>query len=197
MHLTIFQWYLIGINIAAFGLYTADLCIFKKTGKEIRPQGLLKCATTFGGALGTLIASLIWDRKLNKINMMSRIYTIFWLVLQGILVFSLYGPNKEQTAALCSAFYHDHKILCLYLAGINAVTFIAFAIDKIKAMNEKWRIREVVLLGLALIGGAAGGLLAMDLCNHKVKSTHFMNGVPLMIILHLILIICWGMGVFA
>ena len=55
-------------------------------------------------------------------------------------------------------------------------------------MLGAWRIREIILLGLCLIGGGAGGLLAMDLCNHKVKSMHLMVGVPMMICAHLVLI---------
>ena len=82
----------------------------------------------------------------------------------------------------------------IYSVLINIVTFIVFAIDKIKAMFGKWRIRELILLGLALIGGSAGALLAMDICNHKVNSMHFMIGVPLMLIAHLFLLICIGIG---
>ena len=67
---------------------------------------------------------------------------------------------------------------------------------RIKAMLGAWRIREIILLGLCLIGGGTGGLLAMDLCNHKVKSMHFVVGVPMMICAHLVLIVFIAVGAF-
>lgn len=82
----------------------------------------------------------------------------------------------------------------MYLLCRHKCGFVVFAIDKIKAMVGAWRIREIVLLGLCLIGGGGGGFLAMDLCNHKVKSMHFMVGVPMMICAHLVLIAFIAMG---
>ena len=64
-----------------------------------------------------------------------------------------------------------------------------FAADKIKAMTGAWRIREAVLLGLCLAGGGAGGISAMDICNHKVRSMRFVAGVPVSIGAHLIFLI--------
>ena len=37
-------------------------------------------------------------------------------------------------------------------------------------------------------------MLAMDICNHKVKSMHFMVGVPLLICAHLVLIAFIALG---
>ena len=74
------------------------------------------------------------------------------------------------------------------------MTFFVFAIDKIKAMMGSWRIREVILLGLCLLGGGVGGILAMDICNHKVKSMHFMVGVPMLICAHLVLLAFIAIG---
>lgn len=195
MTLTLFQLYLAVINIAAFIVYTIDFQIYIHGGKGIKPQVLLNLVTICGGALGTIIAEVLWDRKINKLNAQSRIYTIFWLLIQLVVVLGLYGPNHEKAMQYIYEFYASHWFLCIYVVLINIVTFFAFAIDKIKAMLGKWRIRELILLGLALIGGSAGGLLAMDIFNHKVKSMHFMIGVPLMLIAHLFLLICVGIGI--
>ena len=51
------------------------------------------------------------------------------------------------------------QILAVYLAAVNLAAFAAFGIDKWKAVRQRWRIPEATLLGLALAGGALGGLV--------------------------------------
>lgn len=194
MAITNFQWYVIAINVIAFLVYTIDFQIYNHGGDGIKPEVICNLVTICGGAVGTLIAEILWDRKINKLNAQSRIYTFVWLILQVAFFWAIWGPNRETVKEHALAFYDEHKILCIYYAGINVVTFVVFAIDKIKAMVGAWRIREIVLLGLCLIGGGGGGFLAMDLCNHKVKSMHFMVGVPMMICAHLVLIAFIAMG---
>lgn len=76
----------------------------------------------------------------------------------------------------------------IYLAIINIVTFIAFAIDKLAAIEGRSRIRIVTLLGLAFIGGSFGGLLAMYTFRHKIKKDYFAVGIPLIIVMQVIVI---------
>ena len=71
---------------------------------------------------------------------------------------------------------------------INFITLIAFAVDKIAAIEEKPRIRIVTLLGLAFIGGSIGGLIGMFVFRHKIKKDYFMVGVPLIIIMQVVVI---------
>lgn len=195
MSLTPFQWYVVAINIFAFLVYTIDFQIYIHGGDGIKPEVLPNLVTIFGGAFGTLMAEVLWDRKINKINAQSRIYTLIWLIIQIAFFWVLWGPNHETANIQALSFYSSHKILCIYYLIINIVTFIVFAIDKIKAIIGAWRIREVVLLGLCLLGGGFGGILAMDICNHKVKSNHFMFGVPVMICTHLFLIVLIAVGI--
>ena len=196
MTLTSLQWYVIVINVAAFLIYTIDFQIYNHGGDGIKPEVICNIVTICGGAFGTLVAELLWDKKINKINAQSRIYTVVWLILQVAFFWAIWGPNHEAVKEHVLAFFNGHKILCLYYLAINVITFIVFAIDKIKAMLGAWRIREIILLGLCLIGGGTGGLLAMDLCNHKVKSMHFVVGVPMMICAHLVLIAFIAVGAF-
>ncbi len=56
-----------------------------------------------------------------------------------------------------------------YLIIINIINFIMFGIDKAKAKKNKWRIPESTLLGLSLIGGSLGGIMAMTSFRHKTK----------------------------
>lgn len=71
-------------------------------------------------------------------------------------------------------------VVCGYLILINIITFITFARDKKKAIYHKMRIRESTLLGLALCGGALGGLCAMYILRHKTKKRVFKGLVPLL-----------------
>lgn len=194
MALTSFQWYVIIINVVAFLVYTIDFQIYKHGGNGIKPQVLCNLVTICGGAFGTLVAEVLWDRKINKINAQSRIYTLAWMILQGVFFWAIWGPNRETVKAHAVAFFNDHRILCIYYVILSVVTFFVFAIDKIKAMMGSWRIREVILLGLCLLGGGVGGILAMDICNHKVKSMHFMVGVPMLICAHLVLLAFIAIG---
>ena len=69
-----------------------------------------------------------------------------------------------------------------YLLLINIATFLAFAIDKRKAVKRKWRIPEKTLLGLSLIGGSAGSLIAMYLFRHKIRNSAFAYGLPIILL---------------
>jgi len=84
------------------------------------------------------------------------------------------------------------NVFYCYLIIINLITCLAFAIDKIKARFGLWRIRESTLLFLAFIGGAAGGLLAMYVCRHKIRTPRFAYGVPFLLIVQVLVILLIG-----
>jgi len=69
------------------------------------------------------------------------------------------------------------------LAAINAVTFIIYGIDKLKAKKGMWRTSEATLLLLAAAGGSIGAFLAMQIFRHKTKHKKFIYGIPLIIVL--------------
>ncbi len=79
-------------------------------------------------------------------------------------------------------FTHNFKIIYLlyaYLAVINIVAFLMYAIDKYKAKKNKWRIPEKTLIKWAFLGGALGALAAMLICHHKTLHKQFITLVPL------------------
>ncbi len=82
------------------------------------------------------------------------------------------------------------KILLVYLAIVNAVSFALMHSDKQKAIKGKWRIPERTLLGICALGGSLGGLLGMRLFRHKTKHAAFYIGIPAMLVAH-ILLLCW------
>ena len=56
---------------------------------------------------------------------------------------------------------------------VNAWTVLSFWEDKQRAIAGERRIRESDLLGLALIGGSPGALLARRLFRHKTRKEPF------------------------
>ena len=59
------------------------------------------------------------------------------------------------------------------LLALNAWTVLAFWQDKQRAIAGQRRISEGNLLGLALIGGSPGALLARHLVRHKTRKQSF------------------------
>lgn len=79
---------------------------------------------------------------------------------------------------------------------MNLVTLALFIYDKLRAEQGRTRNRipEVVLLGLSLVGGAVGGLVAMRLVRHKTRKWYFSWGLPAMIVLQVALFIYLRLG---
>ncbi|REE94519.1 uncharacterized membrane protein YsdA (DUF1294 family) [Paenibacillus taihuensis] len=81
------------------------------------------------------------------------------------------------------------KLLLVYLIIMNVYVFFLMRIDKRRATKDRrHRIPEKKLLGLSLIGGALGGVMAMRMFRHKTKHTAFALGMPLMLVLHVALV---------
>ena len=79
------------------------------------------------------------------------------------------------------------KIIFLWLSIINAVGFLMMGIDKYKAKRKKWRISEAALFTVAIIGGAVGSYIGMQIFRHKTKHKSFAIGIPLIILVHVAL----------
>lgn len=58
-------------------------------------------------------------------------------------------------------------------------------IDKKRAVNQKWRIKESTLILISLIGGSFGMLFGMKIFHHKTKKKLFSVGVPLILVLQI------------
>lgn len=79
----------------------------------------------------------------------------------------------------------DDMIL-VYLAIVNIIGFFAMGIDKVKAKVKAWRIPEKTLLMIAVLGGAVGIWLGMEIFRHKTKHLHFKYGVPLILVIEIV-----------
>ena len=61
------------------------------------------------------------------------------------------------------------KIYIITLAVMSVLTFVAFAIDKIKSSGDSSRIPEMMLLSLITFGGSVGGLIGIYVLRHKTN----------------------------
>jgi len=65
------------------------------------------------------------------------------------------------------------KIALLIFAVLSLLAFVLYGADKRKAKRNEWRIPEKTLLLTSFLGGALGGLAAMQLFRHKTKHWYF------------------------
>lgn len=72
-----------------------------------------------------------------------------------------------------------------YLIGINAIAFVVYGIDKLKAKKGKWRITESTLLLLAIIYGSIGAWFGIKVWHHKTLHKKFKYGIPLIVIVQI------------
>lgn len=68
--------------------------------------------------------------------------------------------------------------------------FALMGIDKHRAQNRQWRIPEARIFLYAILGGAIGGCIGMQVFRHKTQHIHFKIGFPLIAALHLIALWC-------
>ena len=76
-----------------------------------------------------------------------------------------------------------HNYLLLWLAVYvfwNLVGFILIMMDKRRARQGKWRIRERTFFLWASAFGAAGILLGMYVFRHKTRHWSFVIGMPML-----------------
>lgn len=78
------------------------------------------------------------------------------------------------------------------LAVMNFLAFAAFGIDKARAEQGAWRIREETLLQLAFFGGTLGAYAGRAVFRHKTRKEpfcgrlHFIAGLQLCVAVFLV-----------
>ena len=150
---------------------------------------LITVMSLLGGTLGIIIAILLFDKKMIKENMMSRVFIICIFIIQLILLIMVKYTNGEKLTFAIWNLFDKYKILFIYIGLINLITFIVFALDKIKAILGKQRYKIVTLLGLCFIGGSIGGLISMYIFRHKTNIDYFTKGIPIIIAMQIVVMI--------
>lgn len=78
--------------------------------------------------------------------------------------------------------------------GLNALTFLAYAVDKNAAMQRQWRIPEKHLHLLSLAGGWPGAWLAQQSLRHKSQKAEFRLTYWGTVVLHNAALAAWVAG---
>jgi uncharacterized membrane protein YsdA (DUF1294 family) len=76
-------------------------------------------------------------------------------------------------------------IYCAVVVAMSLVAFVMYHADKRKAIKGKWRTPEAALLGVGVLFGALGALLAMNCFRHKTKHWYFWAVNVLALIAHI------------
>lgn len=90
-------------------------------------------------------------------------------------------------------FSYIIKINFLYacVISINLITLLFYGYDKHQAGNNGFRIPEIVLHLLALIGGSPGALLGQILFRHKTRKVKFSFVFIMIVIIQVVVIAVW------
>ena len=79
----------------------------------------------------------------------------------------------------------DWSPLLAWLAGWTPVAFAAYGLDKRAAIHDGWRIPEIWLHGLALIGGVIGAWAGRLVFRHKTQK-------PVFLMVLIVASVLWG-----
>lgn len=85
---------------------------------------------------------------------------------------------------------HAEFLLVAWLLLMSVVLFVVMGRDKALSKTRKRRVPEATLFVLALLGGALGGVLGMQIFRHKTQHMKFVVGFPL------IALIQWGAAIW-
>jgi len=182
-----FGIYLVGVNIIGFIFYIFYKWASSSIIKNILSFFLYLIAIA-GGALGLVLAILIFDRTAAKDGLSLKVFAFASL---GIEV-ALYLLGSKDIGSLrfnFLEFFKDHPFLLAYILIINLLSFFAFVYDKHNAKKNGWRIKNGLLLALSFMGGAVGGLFAMKVFRHKTKKTYYKLGLPLMVLMQVLVLV--------
>lgn len=83
-------------------------------------------------------------------------------------------------------------ITCVF-AVMTVLGFVVMGIDKAKAKEGKWRIKEAALFAFAILFGGVGTMLGMYVFRHKTKHWYFVVFFP---ILALVDIALYAVGMY-
>ena len=183
----IFLIYIFAINILAYIVHTVNWHFGERLplNDQLRGAGIDTFAI-LGGGLGQLIALIQQSRpgKDNAGRYVLTIATLFPWVVVSLIVF---GVLRIGNSPITPNSVVNMRYVFYYLAAINIATFVVYMLDKKK--HTKLDAGEIGCLLLALVGGSAGGLLAMSLTGRKRGSEHFRKGLPAMLIAQTIIVV--------
>lgn len=79
------------------------------------------------------------------------------------------------------------KSFFTYFTLINVLSFALIAVDKLKANNQFYRIREVDIYIMFGFGGWVGGLAAMTFFRHKTRKGNFLVSITIASVVNILI----------
>ena len=112
-----------------------------------------------------LIGAMFLIRPLQK----NVFFMIYFALMMGTAYF------LEMKGYHFRAFSKESFLMFLpcHFLLINLMTMIAYGVDKNAARNGAWRVPEMQLHLLELLGGSPGAFVAQKLFHHKTKKKSF------------------------
>ena len=86
-------------------------------------------------------------------------------------------------------------LVVIWLLILNAAGFMMMGMDKRKAKRDAWRIPERNFFIVALLGGALGWYIGMQVFHHKTLHKAFTIGMPAILIVQILVpLVLYGKG---
>lgn len=85
------------------------------------------------------------------------------------------------------------KFVTVYLIIISFISAVVCIYDKLVSKRDRVELRvpEKTLFLLSVIGGSVAMYITMQIFHHKTKHKIFMIGIPVIILLQLVAVICY------
>lgn len=110
-------YYLLAVNGIGFILYLINMWLYTYTA-EGQVDKFLTITSLAGGSVGILLAILLFDRKAEKGNMMSRVFIACIFVIQVIIFLMVKGHHADNIT-----FVFGNSLLitryCLSILGLS------------------------------------------------------------------------------
>lgn len=127
-----------------------------------------------------LTAMLVLIRPLQK--------NPFFLIYFGLIVGAAYYTETYCFRATPFVYKTFLLFLVFHFAAINIVAILAYGVDKRAAVKGNWRVPEIQLHTLELLGGWPGAFIAQKLFHHKTKKKSFQAMFWLMLLFQIAII---------
>ena len=112
-----------------------------------------------------------------------------FFILHFAIVIGLAWYTETYLFKVTPFMYKTFLLFIVYhLVSINLVTIIAYGVDKRAAIKGNWRIPEVRLHALELLGGWIGAFIAPKIFRHKTKKKSYQTMFWLMLALQIAII---------
>ena len=123
MELGVLEYYLIVVNVIGFVLFAVNTWLYSHTA-DGQIDVALTITSLLGGSAGILLSILVFDRKAEKGNMMSRVFIACIFVIQIVILLMVKGFVAKNITLAFWSFFDQHKVLIMYLVVINFITLV-------------------------------------------------------------------------